>query len=821
MIHHYVTVAWRNIVRNKLYVAINVGSLTIGICACLVVYLIAHYEFSFDNFHPDRDRIFRVVSEIVEDGDGARFVGHSIPGPLLATTKEEISGIETLAGLQPLETLISIPDQGSESRKFESLTRGGYITTVFTESSYFDIFKYQWLAGNLATALREPFKVVLTESRARQYFGSLDLERILGKVVVYHDSLQVSVSGIVRDWNENTDLPFTDFISIGTIKNSFLNDELHLDSWRQSSLTVFVKLEKGTQTRQIDSQFQRLIDKHKDELVGAGRKQFVYLQSLANIHFTGDFNRGNGPLHGDGDDFRKAHMPTLYGLMSAALFVLLIGIVNYINLSTALSLKRAREIGVRKVMGSPAKAIAIQFLLETFAQTSIAVCLSAVLVKPLLLAFDSYIPHGIEFDLLSPPTLLFILMVTLLTSLLAGFYPAKVLSSYLPVLSLKGISGFRSDNKEYLRRGLIVFQFAISLVFIIGAVVIGNQIRFMSKELHFTKGVVFSVYAEGDNAKVLADRIRQFEGVDHVALQDNAPIGPMRIVRSMNTTGVFGSSIGVSVKRGDEDFIALYDIQLLAGRNLKPTDSLRELVINRAYSKMLGFTKPEGALGQLIYMYGVSKPYPVVGVIEDFHEGSLHETIGPMVIANNPQGQHDIAIKVGSKDGQKFDLQATLSKIEKQWKIVYPGKPIEFDFLDDYIGWLNEKDQRSANLVNVVMIVAIFISCIGVFGLSVFSTQVRTKEIGIRKVLGATVVNIMTLLGREIALLVIIAALISAPIAWYLMNDWLNGFAYRINIAWWMFFISGLGAMMVAFITVSFQSAKAARTNPVKSLRSE
>jgi ABC-type antimicrobial peptide transport system permease subunit len=390
----------------------------------------------------------------------------------------------------------------------------------------------------------------------------------------------------------------------------------------------------------------------------------------------------------------------------------------------------------------------------------------------------------------------------------------------LPAQSLRGVSGHKGNGKGYLWRGLIVFQFAISLVFIIGTLVIGNQIRFMRKELSFTNGAIISLWGgERKNASVLAEKIKQLAGVNRVALQGFPPVGMARAIRPVRNQGKDQSYIGVSIKVGNEDFIPFYEMKLLAGRNLQQTDSIKEFVINRSYSKFLGFTKPTEALGQLIYWE--ADPYPVVGVVEDFHEGSFHELIAPIAITNNPQEENNIVIKLGIPGKQATDIQALLSQVENQWKQVYPDQPFNFSFLDDDIAMLFEKEQRAGILMNAVMMITIFISCMGVFGLAMFSAQIRTKEIGIRKVLGATVANITAMLSKEFVLLVLIATIISSPIAWYFMDQWLQDFAYRIQISWWVFAVAGLAAMAIALATVSFQAIKAARANPIDSLRTE
>ena len=821
MLRNFIVVAWRNIDRNKLYAAINVVSLSIGITACLVIYLIVHYEFSFDNFHPDKERIYRIA--FIGEEDNGNKHSWATGSPVLPTVlREEVSGIEKVAAFYPFDASIETPGVVKKTFSNEIFLQDDYITTVFTGPSCFDIFRYEWLAGNPVSALSAPFNVVITESKARLYFGSLALTSIIGKEIIYDDSLRVRVSGIVRDWVENSDLHFTDFISLGTITSSYLKPKVQLESWKgnQFSPTVFVKLEKGTTSVKVNSQFHDLVERHKVSLVNFGDKLSMHLQSLKDIHFTGDFNRDDGILHWDGDSFRKAHLPTLYGLMGGGVFVLIIAIVNFINLSTALSFRRAKEIGVRKVLGSSRKNIVAQFLVETFGFTFIALVLSVLLVNPVLSALSSYIPNEVKFEILNSATLFFIFLVMVITSLFAGFYPAKILSSFLPALSLKGVSGFGNNNNEYLRKGLVVFQFTISLIFIIGAVVIGTQIRFIQKELTLTNGTVVNLWGgESNKAKILASKIKQLVGVNEVALQIVPPLGIGRMIRGMKTKGKYEMDIGVSMKTGNEDYIPLYGIKLLAGRNFSPSDSLRELVINQSYCRIMGFSNPEEALGQMIFLD--KKQLPVIGVVEDFHEGSLHEAIGPIVIANVPEGEHNIAFRVGETNGQKTDLQTILLEVEKQWKLVYPDKPFNYSLLDDDISVLYAKEERAAKLIDTAMMITIFISCIGVFGLSMFSAQVRTKEIGIRKVLGATISNIVSMLSREFILLILIAVLISSPIAWYFMNNWLQDFAYHITISWWVFFISGLAAMAIALVTISFQSIKAALANPVDSLRSE
>ncbi|MEO8415725.1 MAG: ABC transporter permease [Ginsengibacter sp.] len=440
MLKNYFKIAWRNVIHHKIYTTINIVGLALGICSCIIIYLITSYEFSFDKFHPASDRIYRIVGEVSRNGDDEQFMNS--PSPDVAGFQNQIPGFDAAVGVYSYSADVSIPKDNKPLKKFDGRIEGTYVSSsVITWPQYFDIFKYQWLEGN-AKVLSEPFKVVLTERRAHQYFGDIPLNNMIGKTVMYDDSLRVSVGGIVKDRAGNTDFGYTDFISISTATHSFLKAFVPAEDW--SSLgphrsMAFVKLAKGVTAAQVNKRFMVFINKNVK--LDPGAKLNMYLQPLADIHFTKDFHRGD-----DGDNFRKPYLPELYTLIGVALFILIIAAVNFINLSTAQSVQRAKEIGVRKVMGSNRKNIIFQFLTETFVLTAFAVILSVLLVQPALSLFSNYIPAGITFHPFNSSTLLFLLTVTLLTVLFAGFYPARVLASYLPVLSLKGVTSQRGTG---------------------------------------------------------------------------------------------------------------------------------------------------------------------------------------------------------------------------------------------------------------------------------------------------------------------------------------------------------------------------------------
>jgi ABC-type antimicrobial peptide transport system permease subunit len=433
----------------------------------------------------------------------------------------------------------------------------------------------------------------------------------------------------------------------------------------------------------------------------------------------------------------------------------------------------------------------------------------------------------VTFHLLHPATLGFILLLTLGTTLLAGFYPAKVLSAYLPVLSLKGPGAQVGQGKWYLRKGLIVFQFAISLIFIISAVIISRQINYMrSQDLGFTTDAILSVYTDpGDSAKkmqLFAERVQQLPGINKVSRQSFTPLSGFRTTVPLRYKGKKETEVFAAVQVADSNFISLYEIKLLAGRNLLPAadrDSIKEFVINESFAGALGFKRPEEAVGQFIYPG--DKPIPIVGVVADFHENSYHDPIRPIAIMDLAQPENSLAIKLAAKGKELSSVKTTLAQVARVWKEIYPKEPFAYQFLDETIAAMYKKEQKTATLMSVATGITIFISCMGLFGLSLFAAGQRTKEIGIRKVLGASVANIATLLSRDFILLIALSLVVASPVAWYIMHRWLEDFAYRAPVPVWVFVLAGGAALLLGLVTVSFQAIKAAMANPVKALRAE
>ncbi len=823
MFRNYWIVAWRNIVRNKVYTTINILGLALGLCGCLVLYLITSYEFSFDRFHKDGDRIYRIVGEM-QQGSAEKRILNS-PFAEVAGFQTDIPGFEVKAALHYCDGKISIPQTGQPPKNFDNSIAGEFMpTAVLTWPAYFDVFNYQWLEGN-ARSLDQPNNVVLTESRARLYFGDIPLSSMIGRIVLYDDSLSVHVSGIVRDWTGNTDLGYTDFLSVTTATHSFLRSRVPTDDWTSLSphrSLAFVKLAPGVRPEQVNARFAAYIKAHV-KMDYNNAKLSMYLQPLREMHFTSDFHRGD-----DGDGWRKPYLPTLYAMIAVAVFILLIAAVNFINLSTAQSMNRAKEIGVRKVIGGRKVHIRIQFLIETLVLTLFAVLLAVALVGPVLALFRDYIPEGLRFHVLDPSTLAFLFGLTVLTTLLAGFYPAWVLSGYIPVLSLKGTASAGGKEKLNLRRALIVFQFTISLVFITGSMVIGKQIAYMHQaDKGFNTDRVLTVMDWNDppqKLQVFANAIKDIPGMDKAILQGTPPMGLAQNIDvfSFQPTGTEYQQVSAHI--GNEEFIPFYGMRLVAGRNMMHSDSLQELVVNVTMARLMGCKRPGEAVGRNLYSVapqGIGKGYPIVGVVADFHVSSFHEAIPPVVIENVPDRKHYIAIKMAAGQYDTKAVKVILAQLEGEWKTQFPDRPFQYSFLNESITWLFGQEEKTAWLVNMAMGVTIFISCMGLFGLGLFTTRRRAKEISIRKVLGASVRAITTMLSLDFALLVGLAFCFATPIGWYMTHSWLQDFAYRTSLNWWIFAGAGGMALGIALLTVGFQAARAAMVNPVKNLRAE
>jgi ABC-type antimicrobial peptide transport system permease subunit len=822
MIKNYFKTAWRNILKNKTVAVINIFGLTLGITACLVIYLDTKFELTYDNFHLDKERIYRAVSWL-QESSGDKNYKPSVPKPMAVAIRSDFTGIEKVAQFHIYYAKVLIPIGDNDAKRFDAPNKDDDEPSdvIISDPEYFGIFKYQWLAGN-ATSMKDPFRVVLTESKAKKYFGSLPLNEMIGKEIIYNDSLRLSVSGIVKDFPKNSAFIFNDFISSSTIANSFLKDNFNFTNWQSWNgfSQTFIKVTKGTTIQQFEKQTLGLVKKNMD--VGNGIKVNISLQPLSDIHFNNDYKAYYG---------RTVHLATLYALMMVAVFILLIAVINFTNLSTAQLLQRAKEIGVRKVFGSSRSKIIVMFLCETFILTFVSLILSVVIISPLIKAFHAFLPDGVVLAF-SGYNIAFILLIILVTALFAGIYPGKVLSAYLPVIALKGANSYERKGKTYLQKGLIVFQFTISLVFIIGTLIMGNQIRYvLNADMGFSKDAIINIRTpqkfSKEKMQVFAQQIKQLPQVQMVSICLGTPAEDNHwstILKKRWTDDEEG--IGAQFLAGDVNYLSLYHLKLLAGRNLLPSDTMKEYLISETLAKQLGFKNPEDAIGKTVSGGGDDgeashKQLPIVGVLADFHQQSLHEQIAPTFMSTSKKYSGMISVKLVMNGKQLIQFGEATTNIEGLWKNIYANEKFEYKFYDQTIAKFYDTEMKTEKLMNTATAIAIFISCMGLFGLVTSVAQQRTKEIGIRKVLGASAPRIVAMLSFDFISLVLLASVVASPIAYYFMDQWLQDFAYRINISWWVFAIAGIIAALIAFITISFQAIKAAIANPVKSLRTE
>jgi len=821
MFKNYFKTAWRNVTRNKIFSLINIIGLATGISASLVIYLIVSYDFSFDKFENNGNRIYRIVSDMkFPDND---FKNAGIPMPLTQAAERELTGVEMFVPLStPFgDVNVSIAHAaGNTPDKYKKQT-----SIVYVDNNYFKLLSFKWIAGSPQNSLHDPFTTVLSESRARTYFPGNDVSKAIGKIITYNDSIKVTVTGIVKDLSENTDFTFKEFISYSTIENSGLKDNMGWGQWGSlsSGNQLFIKLRNDINAIAVTKQIQQLFNINQKD---AYLKNIFSLQPLSDIHFNSDYGSFNE---------RFAHLPTLYGLLAVAVILLLLGCINFINLTTAQAVQRAKEIGIRKTMGSSKNQLIFQFLSETFLLTLISTLISLLFVPLILKLFSDFIPSQINAGmLLNLRVIIFIAVLLLVITLLSGFYPAMVLSKYNPVLVLKGqaSAGSTTTRRTWIRKSLTVTQFVFAQAFIIAAMIVSSQIQYtLNKDLGFKKDGIITVETPFDffhqenlskdarTRDVLLHNIQSLPGVAKGCVASEPPAANGLSIQTMKfNNGKKETETTVQVKNADEDYFKLYNMHLLAGRFPKKSDSLTEYAVNESYARFLGFKNPADAIGRTIEIG--NREIPVVGVLKDFYAQSLHETIKPLAYYSDKKWQNElhIALKPQTIAGA---WKTTIAQIQKSFKEIYPDQDFTYNFVDENIAKFYEGEQHTSTLLSWATGLAIIISCLGLLGLVIYTTNQRTKEIGVRKVLGASVVQIVSLISKDFLKLVGLAFLIAAPLAWWGMNKWLQNFAYHAQLSAWLFASAGIAIILVAILTLSFQTIKAAVANPVKSLRTE
>ncbi|WP_416866002.1 MAG: ABC transporter permease [Imperialibacter sp.] len=820
MLGRNLIIAWRHIRKDKVTTGINLFGLVIGVTACLLTYLIILAELSYDTFHEDRNSIFRVVSSLQMPSAQVQPVAH-IPYPVTDIIRNEFDSVESVATFISFYGKVAIPFEEQELIVSELPDINEDISDIIlAQPSYFAIFQYEWLAGEKDSALLKPFQLVLTESKARRYFGGIPASKIIGREVVYNDSLRTTVVGVVKDWEQNTDFIFNDFISFETLNKTNLGRRIHFNSWQLPNRfsQTFVKLKKAASVTSIEHRLTTLMDQHPEANISS-----VRLQPLTGIHFDETYR----------DMYSgKARLPVLYTLNAIALFILGLAVINYINLSTAQSFSGTKEVGIRRVLGSRRSALIFQSLLETFLLTSLAVALALLLVEPGLALIASFVPKKIGLHLLTPLTSLGLLGMTLIISLLAGFYPALVATSSSPLVSLGKHKVPTRSKKISFGKVLIVIQFTISIVLINCSLVINKQIVFLLTEdpgVNQHNIVNFNIPGVGNPPEVeeIYNKLKESTAVKMVSRNMGPPLEKDH--RSVILTTVDQkSSVQAELLSGDENYIELFEIKMTAGRNfeVKNRDSLTEFLLNESAILALGFDNPDDALGKHVAcdlgvgVGGGRKEGPIVGIVADFHSRPLKDPINPVFFIPSNRNSRTISIKV-SDINSSDEYDDIIRQLTDIWQEQYPEMNFRYSLLEREVFSYYDREFETAQIIGAATVISIFVSCIGLFGLSTFSTQLRTKEIGIRKVVGASVTSIVMMLSREFLILISIAIVFASPIAWVVMNTWLKIYAYHTSFPLSAFVIAGILALTISLLTIASHAIRVARKNPVNSLRFE
>ena len=816
MIKNYLIIALRSIWKQKVFSLINILGLSIGLSAAFVIGAMVYYDLTFDRFHPDGNRIYRVTSAFT--GPDGEFYNSGVTVPLAQALRNlEMEALEKVA---PLFTADPLHVQNKETG--DRFKDPKYV--IYTETEFFRTFEYEWLAGSIEAVLEAPNTVVLTEERAKIYFPHQDLSSIIGKSLVYNDTIPATITGIVANFKGRTDLVFQEFISLPTAATQDMTFAVNESGWNNtnSASQLFIKLSKNAVPMEVQKTLKRIAKEHDDpEMVAVGRTNTYDLQALSDIHLNPNYGTF------DFEDSRTT-MEALNALLLLAAVLVLLGCINFINLNTAQAIKRAKEIGVRKTLGSSRGQLILQFLVETFILTLAAGILSFFISKWLQVLFSDFIPRGLTFELfLGPWVLGGIFLVLLAVTFLSGFYPAVVLSKFKPISVLKQRVLPVSD-KGLLRKYLTVFQFVIAQIFIIATLLVGKQLNYiMKKDMGFkTEAIAYFKTpwrdVSHDKRKRFVKEIRELPGISTAVLSGNPPASFSTM--SMGVLFVEGDrevNSDLQLLFGNPDYFDLYNLELAAGR-LPLNDSIREYVVNKSYLKVIGIDKPENAVGKSIRVD--NEDLPIVGVMEDFHQHSLKYGVSPMAFTGGSYtGKltqfRTIHFKFAIGDTKEWS--STIAKVETIWKDIYPDADFEYAFMDDTVKQFYESERKTAILLQWATGLAILISCLGLLGLVIHTTERRVKEIGIRKILGASLLQLNMLLSKEFLKLVLIAFLIASPIAWYVINYWLEGFANKTTVSWWLFGLGGLLMLVMALIIISIKTIASANKNPVKSLRTE
>jgi putative ABC transport system permease protein len=793
MIRNYLKVAFRKLWGHKVFSLINIVGLAIAMTACFLIYQYVTFELSYDAFHSKGDRIYRVVSDIKTPTEVINAGGPA--WAVAPNAKDEFPEVESFVRISGDNILIR---KGEVKFQEEN--------SVYADSALFDVFDFKLLKGDPKTALKEQMSIIFSETAAKKYFGKEDP---MGQtLLLYGDALPAKVTGVMKDIPENSHIKADVIVSMSTVTQKFNQG---LDSqWGNYGAAAYFLLKPGVNAKALEAKFPGFLERRNgDEMKKIQMYPTLFLEPLRDVY-----------LRSTRDGSKTGNINNVYVFSIIAVFILFIACINFVNLTTARSAERAKEVGIRKVAGAAKKQLIGQFIGESVMLCLIAFLLTIILSWLLLPSFNQLAGKKVSEGIFQNwGFIIQLFFAAIAIGLLAGVYPALVLTSFKPVAVLKG--RFATGTRGIiLRKGLVVSQFTISIALIIATIVVYNQMTYMrNQDLGFNKDQMLIINSQGDKAKLaFKEALAGMPNVKLTATSSSVPGGgnPGAYSEIENVKGDLQIA-NLDLYFVDFDYINLFKIKMLAGRGFSrefKTDTTQSMVLNEAAVKMFGYSSPEQAIGKRFKQWG--REGKIIGVMKDFHFRGLQQPIKPLSMRIEPNRTDLVSVNLTAAN-----LPSTIAAIENKWKELVPARPFSYYFLDEFFDKQYQTEERFGKLFLNFAVLAIIISCLGLLGLASYSTVQRTKEIGIRKVLGASVSGIVNLLSRDFLILVIISFAIAAPLAWYFMYKWLQDFAYHTNISVWVFGLAGISALAIALFTVSFQAIRAAVMNPVKSLRTE
>lgn len=790
-------IALRNLWKYKTYTFINIAGLAIGMASCILIFIFIRYELSFDDQFVKKDRIYRVVSNWTEiSGTDA---SQGVPVPLAKAMRNDFPQLEKVAAIQSAHGIISTTKHAGRPMIKEA------IGVFYAEPDFFGIFNYTWLAGNPDQVLNEPNTVVLCEEKATQYFG--DWRKAVGQTLRFQHETELRVTGVFKDRGENNSLNLPMVISYANYPGR------KEDSWSHvaSSSECYVLLKDGLHIDELQGVLAAFNTKYhaKNTLT---IREYNTFQPLKEIHYDSRYGNFAG---------KTMERKQIYGLSVIGIFLLLTACINFINLATAQAVNRSKEVGIRKVMGSGRKQLVLQFLGETLTISTAALLIACVLTEMALPYMQNLFSENISFSMLEHPVIfVFLVGLVFLVSALAGFYPALIMSGFSPALAIKNKVSSAAGGGMGLRRILVVFQFTITVVLIICTLMILKQMNYIrQKPLGFNPNAVALVNIPADSLNRLKqhnfkDRLLTIPGVKEVSFCDTPPSSGMVAENRFSVNGIPVKDFQVRVMHGDRSYFETFGLKMIAGQILPKSDTANAWVVNQTFLKKMNIASPELALGKLLKVG--DQNFRIVGVMKDFNDKSLHEEISPLAISSGQVEYYNVAVKM-----DQAKMVESMKAVEHLWNSTFPDEVYDAMFVNDDLNHYYQTEIVMETLFKNFSMIIIFISFIGLFGLISFVASQRTREVAIRKVLGATNLELVRLLNGSFLLMVFLANLLAWPIAYLFINRWLAGYAYRINVSIWPFAIAMVVSMGITLITVSFRSFKAAKTNPIDALKYE